>query len=74
MPRCYFSDSDSEAGDYAVLMEDLGRGRLVDDAHGFSEREAEAIVEAIAVFHAKMGGEPIWNRRDGSPCHLIEPR
>ena len=58
MPRCYFSDSDPETGDCAILMEDLGRGRLGHDICGISERDAEAVVKAIAVFHAKWWGSP----------------
>ena len=59
MPRCYYSDFDPETGDYALLMEDLGRGRLVDDIGGISGVDAEAVVEAIAVFHARW-----WGRTD----------
>ncbi len=59
MPRCYFSDSDPESGDCAILMEDLGRGHLSDDIGGFSKGDAEAVVKAIAVFHARW-----WGRTD----------
>ena len=59
MPRCFFSDSEPETGDCAILMEDLGRGRLGDNIGGISERDAEAVVKAIAGFHAKW-----WGRTD----------
>ena len=58
MPRCYFSDSDPETGDTALLIADLCGGRL-DANTGFSEADAEAVVKAIAVFHAKW-----WGRSD----------
>jgi hypothetical protein len=59
MPRCYYSDFDAETGDYSILMEDLGRGRLVDEVGGISQGDAEALVKAIAIFHARW-----WGRTD----------
>ena len=59
MPRCYLSDSDSETGDCAILMEDLSRGRRGDNIGGLSERDAESVVKAIAAFHAIW-----WERTD----------
>lgn len=59
MPRCFFSDADPETGDIAILMEDLGRGRFGDNIGGISKGDAETVVRAIAVFHAKW-----WGRAD----------
>ncbi len=59
MPRCYFSDSDPETGDCAILIEDLGRGRFDYSASEISEDDAKSAVRAIAVFHAKW-----WGRTD----------
>ena len=47
MPKCYFSDFNPETGDRAILMEDLGKGRLVANNGGISEGDAETIVKAI---------------------------
>ena len=65
MPRCYYSDFDPETGDCAILMEDLGRGRQADNIDGFWAGDAEELVKAIAVFHARWWGtaeldQPRW--------------
>ena len=70
MPRCYFSTSDPETGDCAILMEDLSKGRLGDNFDGISERDAEAVVKAIAVFHAKWWENPDLKQPDWQPTYF----
>ena len=70
MPKCYFSDSEPETGDCAILIEDLGRGRFGDNTGGISEYDAKAAARAIAVFHAKWWGRTDQKRTRWLPTQI----
>lgn len=58
-PRCFASGFDPDSGAGVLLLEDLGSYRMGDQAAGCTATEAEAIIDAIALLHARY-----WGRRD----------
>ena len=58
-PRCYFSALDGEQGLSMLLLEDLAPARNGSWVAGCSVEEAEAVVRAIAPFHARW-----WRRQE----------
>lgn len=55
-PRMYFGAADLDAGRFVLLLEDLHGLRSGDAQYGCSARDAEAVLQAIAPFHARW-----WN-------------
>lgn len=58
-PRCFYSGSDTEAGAFALLLEDLGDLSLGDQVAGLTPRQARLAVDWLARFHAAW-----WGRED----------
>jgi aminoglycoside phosphotransferase (APT) family kinase protein len=56
VPRIYFSDYDAARGASSILMEDLGGLTFGTEA---SDAESEAVMRAIARFHARLWRQPI---------------
>ncbi|MFL5734247.1 MAG: phosphotransferase [Chloroflexia bacterium] len=57
-PRMYYGAADMEAGRFVLLLEDLAHFRGGDALLSSSESEAEAVVRAIAPFHARWWEHP----------------
>lgn len=55
-PATYFAGQDSTTGEMMLLLEDLGRYRLVDQADDCSYEDAVSVVASLAKMHAKW-----WN-------------
>jgi hypothetical protein len=66
-PRCYFSAIDTEAGDFALLLEDLAPARSGDWVAGCSPEEAALAVCEIAKFHARWWESPYLAEIDWVP-------
>jgi hypothetical protein len=57
VPTCYYNAADVEAGQFCLLLEDLGSLSTIDQRDGASVEQAIAVLEAIAPFHARWQGD-----------------
>jgi hypothetical protein len=67
VPTPYLSAADPETGAYLLLMEDLGHLEMGDQLAGLSPARAEALVDAIASFHAAWWDRPALDDLDWLP-------
>jgi len=61
-PRAYFSDMHESSVPFAILMEDLGGSRTVDQLEGMQPADVERVVDAIAALHARYWDAPELER------------
>jgi Ecdysteroid kinase-like family len=66
-PDAYYVGEDSVAGDYVLLLEDLGHLRMGDQVAGASADDAAAALEALAHFHATFWTSPRLDDLDWMP-------
>ncbi len=59
VPECYHAAVDPDTSRFAVMMEDLGGLRAVDQTAGMAAADAERAVDALARWHARW-----WGRGD----------
>ena len=59
VPECHWAAVDAETSRFAVVMEDLGGLRAVDQTAGMAAADAERAVDALARWHARW-----WGRGD----------
>lgn len=59
VPECYWAAVEAETSRFAVVMEDLGGLRAVDQTAGMAVADAERAVDALARWHARW-----WGRGD----------
>ncbi len=57
VPQHYYAAVDEETSRFAVVMEDMGAMRLVDQVEGMSVADAERAVDALAQWHATWWGK-----------------
>jgi hypothetical protein len=57
-PRCWAGALDAESGDFALLLEDLGGQRVVDQLAGGTATDAALVVDEISALHAAWWGDP----------------
>ncbi len=57
VPGCYHNAADAEAGQFCLLLEDLGSLSTVDQTAGANVEQAASVLEAIAPFHVRWQGE-----------------
>lgn len=57
-PRCWAAALDAESGDFALLLDDLGGARAVDQLAGGSAADAALVVDEISALHAAWWGDP----------------
>jgi aminoglycoside/choline kinase family phosphotransferase len=67
VPNAYGIASDHEAGDYLLLLEDLGHLRGGDQAGGLSVADARAALVALARLHAQFWQSAELDRLDWMP-------
>jgi aminoglycoside phosphotransferase (APT) family kinase protein len=67
VPNAYGVACDHEAGDYLLLLEDLGHLRGGDQAAGLSVADARAALLALARLHARFWQSPDLDRLDWMP-------
>lgn len=67
VPNAYGVAADHGAGDYLLLLEDLGHLRGGDQAAGLSVADARAALIALARFHARFWQSPALDRLDWMP-------
>ncbi len=63
-PRRYFSAFDEDSGKSLLLLEDLGRYRVVDEIPGCTVDEAELITDRLASLHAEWWDSPRLHQLD----------
>jgi hypothetical protein len=79
VPRCYAAAAHPDAGDYILLLEDLGHLAIGDDAAGCSAVEAEVAIRTLARLHRAFWESPALDRLDWVPMvnapvhHFTEP-
>lgn len=77
IPRAYYSGTDAEGGNFALLLEDLtGAARLGDQLEGCDIPTAEMVVRELAKFHAAWWNHPMvetldWMPRVNDPLQLF---
>jgi len=57
-PRCWAGALDADSGDFALLLEDLGGERVVDQLAGATAADAALVVDEISALHAAWWGDP----------------
>lgn len=57
-PRCWYSAADGGNGRYALVIEDLGGLRRIDQLDGADPDAAAAVVDALAALHAQWWASP----------------
>jgi hypothetical protein len=67
VPNAYAVAADHEAGDYLLLLEDLGHLRGGDQASGISVADARAALVALARLHARFWESPELDRLGWMP-------
>jgi hypothetical protein len=75
VPQCHSVSVSPDGGAVALLLEDLGGGRTVDQIAGCPLTDAEQVVDALAVFHARWWQNPEldrmpWLRNVNNPAYL----
>ena len=55
-PRCWASPFDADTGDFALLLEDLGGDRFVDQLDGCSPADAAVVIDEISALHTAWWG------------------
>lgn len=68
VPACYVSLSDPDAGEFLLIMEDLGELEAGDQLTGISVERARSIIEALASFHAAWWESPGLDALDWLPA------
>jgi Ser/Thr protein kinase RdoA (MazF antagonist) len=73
VPDCHYAAFDASSNAFAVVMEDMGDLRVVDQIEGMALREAERAVDELAAWHAAW-----WDRGDdlataGATVSLADP-
>ena len=66
-PACYLSELDVDAGQFVVLMEDLGGLEPGDQLAGITPGRAGAVLDALAAFHAAWWDAPRLAELDWIP-------
>jgi aminoglycoside phosphotransferase (APT) family kinase protein len=66
-PTAHHVGADEEAGDYILLLEDLGHLRVGDQIEGASADDAAAALEALAHLHAAFWTSPRLDELDWMP-------
>lgn len=56
--RCHYAFIEPGSGDFAIIMEDLGGLRGLDQVVGCTWEEAELVTDVLARFHAQWYGHP----------------
>ena len=59
VPAYHYGEVDEETSKFVVVMEDLGRMRIVDQVQGMAIEDAERAVDELAAWHATW-----WNQAD----------
>jgi aminoglycoside/choline kinase family phosphotransferase len=67
-PRCYYSDMDTEAGRFVLLIEDLDPARCGDQLTGCLEHEAALAITNLARFHASWLENPRLSEIEWMPA------
>ncbi|MEY2418348.1 MAG: hypothetical protein QOG90_1028, partial [Actinomycetota bacterium] len=73
VPKSYFAGVDEETSQFAVVMEDMGAMRIVDQVAGMSIPDAERAVDALADWHAQWWGQGDDLAARGVTVSLADP-
>jgi Phosphotransferase enzyme family len=67
VPTCHVSQTDAASGHFLLIMEDLGHLEAGDQLAGITVARAEAIIDALAAFHATWWESPELDTLDWLP-------
>jgi hypothetical protein len=71
--QSYYGDVNEETSQFAMVVEDLGDLRLVDQVKGMSIDDARRAVDGVAAMHAKWWGKADALAADGTTISLGDP-
>jgi len=71
--QSYYGDVNEETSQFAMVVEDLGSLRLVDQVKGMSIEDARRAVDGVAAMHAKWWGKADALAADGTTISLGDP-
>ncbi|MEY3615319.1 MAG: hypothetical protein RLZZ518_320 [Actinomycetota bacterium] len=71
--QSYYGDVNEETSQFAMVVEDLGDLRLVDQVKGMSIEDARRAVDGVAAMHAKWWGKADALAADGTTISLGDP-
>ena len=71
--KSYFGEVNEETSQFAMVVEDLGNLRLVDQVRGMQIDDARRAVDGIATMHARWWGKADALAADGTTISLGDP-
>ena len=73
VPTSYYGDVNKETSQFAIVIEDLGKMRIVDQNIGMTIEDARVAVDGLAHFHAKWWGKGDALAEAGTTVSLGDP-
>ena len=73
VPAFHFGAVDEETSSFVVVMEDMGRMRIVDQVQGMAVEDAEHAVDELAAWHAQWWGRGDELAEQGIAVSLGDP-
>ena len=73
VPERYHAEVDEETSRFVVVMEDMGRMRIVDQVQGMAVEDAEHAVDELAAWHAQWWGRGDELAEQGITVSLGDP-
>ena len=71
--KSYYGEVNEETSQFAMVIEDLGNLRIVDQVKGMSIADARIAVDGLAAMHAKWWGKADALAADGTTISLGDP-
>jgi len=73
VPRCYAGLVSEDGADYALVMEDMGGNRVVDQNAGMDLADAEQAIDELAAHHATFWGDGDRYLSSGAALRTDDP-
>ncbi|MFZ9707350.1 MAG: phosphotransferase [Ilumatobacteraceae bacterium] len=71
--KSFYGEVNEETSQFAMVVEDLGKMRIVDQVKGMSVADARRAVDGLAAMHAKWWGKADALAADGTTISLGDP-
>ena len=71
--KSFYGEVNEETSQFAMVVEDLGKMRIVDQVKGMSAADARRAVDGLAAMHAKWWGKADALAADGTTISLGDP-
>lgn len=71
--KSYYGEVNEETSQFAMVVEDLGKLRIVDQVKGMTIEDARRAVDALAAMHAKWWGKADALAENGTTISLGDP-